>query len=267
MNMAMRSALCAFVGCVAMVTAAGCSAETAEDTTVQVTAQDDAVDDKGLYMIGYSSTDDDGVNSTAADCPGATTATHRQATKLFQYAIGNDTAVTFPTTTACTDVKNALLNLRSAIFSNKVTVKPYSTSAVPVCGQPSSVYDIADAVGVSGGPLWQIVGTLYSQTDACFGAGVRKFLVFDQWGGIGTFAAKLDPEPATLTANLGATSGATAAAYYTDSLVGTTVHKFGTSYTSCGGRLGGEPCSPTALAAGEVVTKAIFKSGTLCACR
>jgi len=82
----------------------------------------------------------------------------------------------------------------------------------------------------------------------------------------------LAPEPAKLTSPLGSAGGATAAAYYANSLdptllaSGVTVYKLGGTFVTSS-IPPGSPCSSVPLASGETTIMVVVAAGTLRACR
>lgn len=232
---------------VGMVVGAGCSAEVpTEETNISVT--DEAVRPRAVG--------EDGV-----DCSGASAAKQLKATQLVQYLFGND-AYTPPTTTAaCTNVKNAILDMRAALASGKATIGErwdytvcswYQASVLTVETTNMFSYSLPYA-------------TLAANIDTCYGASMSAFFLAP---GSSELAIMMDPEPATLTANLASTSGATAAAYFTNSPATTTkvVYRSGAA-ASCGTLAGGEPCSTSALATGSESKQMILRTGAICTCR
>jgi hypothetical protein len=87
-------------------------------------------------------------------------------------------------------------------------------------------------------------------------------------GAAGTRAFALDPEPATLTADLSSTTGSTATAYYSVSLTSTKVKKWSATYATMGTYVAaGDSCSTSALPAGATTSQLIYKSSTYGKCQ
>jgi hypothetical protein len=253
-----RSLVLGFIAISSLLMAAGCSAEVPADEAVQAEVTDETVD-----PTAFSFQD---LTFRPADCANVTPESYKQATRLFQYGFGNDAAATFPSTTACGAVKSSLLALRSALNDTSVTVVNWS-GPYTVCsyGKGPSIYKLTDKT-TKGTILTPIINSLMANTTTCFGPGVIAYLVPSATTGAGA-TLWMDPEPATLTANLGSTMGASAAAYYNTSLDATTVKTWGGGYTSCGTFVtGGEMCSTTALLSGATATRMVQKNGTLCRC-
>ena len=86
----------------------------------------------------------------------------------------------------------------------------------------------------------------------------------------GTFLAgagtALAPEPAMLTADLSGSNGATAAALYSNTNVGTSVVKWPKSYTYGPWLAAGTPCNDVDLPPGAVVTSVIVATGNYRKC-
>jgi hypothetical protein len=170
-------------------------------------------------------------------------------------------------------LKNALLRFRTGLTNGTLTLS--RGYADHYCAATDSThYDVDDFKSADATYIKSIIADLKASADACYGQGTLAFLMpydedwVDPKSGGGAYFI-MDPEPATLTANLGSTTGSSAAAYYTNTPdVTTSAVKFGTSFTSCGAAgVAGLPCSPTALSAGQQATSMLLKSGTLCACR
>lgn len=231
---------------VGMVVGAGCSAEVpTDDTNVSV----------GGEVITPRATGD------LPECSGASAAKQLKATQLVQYIFGNDAYAPPTTTTACTNVKNALLDVRAALASGKATIGERWDYTVCSWYQ-STVLTIETANQFS----YKLpYATLAANVDVCYGASMSEFVLAP---GSSDLMLMMDPEPATLTANLASTSGATAAAYFTNSPTTTTkvVYRSGAA-AACGTLLGGEPCSTTALASGSEAKQMVLKTGSICTCR
>jgi hypothetical protein len=260
--MALRTSAFGLVAFAALAMVAGCSTEAPESDGVQVDVEEAPVETTGMTGVGCLSYIP-GLGSYACVCAQDTSAaTHRTASRLFQFALGDD-SFTFPNGTDCDATRSALLALRDGIAAQQIAVSNYGTGQV--CSRQALVFELSDKKSRSK-TLGPILTALKSSTEACFGRGVREFLLFNSViGDVST--TYMDPEPATLTANLGSTTGSSASAYFTDSLAATNVRKLGSSYTSCGTILGGAPCSTVALSAGAQATSVVVKSGTLCSCR
>jgi hypothetical protein len=248
--MAIRTVVLGLVAVSALALAAGCSAEVPADEDVQVAVAESPVEEKGMPSSGPL-------------CLSTTPATYAQASKLAQFAFGKD-SVSFPATAACTALKNSLLDLRAGIANGTF---PVSHSLGTFCGVANTALYSISEVPTTVSKLGPILSSLYTNTPSCFGDGVIPYLVFT--GSISPTSSwfYMDPEPATLTANLESTAGASAAAYYTTTGTATTAKKWGSSWTSCGTlAVGGEPCSTTALASGQQATQMINKNYSQCRC-
>jgi len=234
-----------FVGLSALVAVAGCSSEVPANDEMQASVEESDIEPAtNNYM----------------KCTGATDATQHTATLLFTYALGGQ--FTFPAGTACTNVKNALDTLRGAIESGEVT-SISKVSYLSICGRNTTQWNLSDRRAVLKG----VGDALEANVQPCFGDGVLAFLLpvaqTTSWGS----TLKMDPEPATLTADLSSTQGASAAAYWQQTLEPTTAKKWSSTYTACGTAVaGGEPCSTTALASGQNTDRLIQKTGTSCRC-
>jgi hypothetical protein len=252
---AVRTMILGLVGISTLAMAAGCSAELPGNDDVRASISEAPVDPEGIILVG----------GVADDCTGITPATHAQATKLFRFALGDD-SVTFPAGAACTNTKNALLQVRAGIANSSYSLvsQAFVRLSQNVCGVPSAVYQLNEPSTSSS--LGPILTTLRANVDSCFGVGVRVYLSPSSSINTSGSFTWMDPEPATLTANLASTAGASAAAYYSDSLVSTTVRKWGTGYVSCSGVVGGTPCSNVALSSGQQATQVIGQSNTVCRC-
>jgi hypothetical protein len=246
----------------ALTLAAGCAAEpagegTTDDVNVSVST---SVTPRGVTVM----------RTTTCD---ATTTPAKQliATKLVKYVFGNDAFAPPTTTTACSTLKNALGRFRTGIANGTLTVgKGYADHYCATSDSPH--YDIDDFNSVNGSYIRSIITDLKANSDACYGAGTLAFLMpYDEDWGDGAYFI-MDPEAATLTANLASTSGASAAAYYTNTPdVTTTAVKWGGTYASCGSFpnvVAGAPCSTVGLVAGQQAQSMIVKKSgtTLCAC-
>jgi hypothetical protein len=253
----------------------GCSVEDASEVSAEenVDVEQTASAATTSGTTPYSSTQ---VACTTNTVTAARKLAQYKATQALAWILGGPTnPATNPT--ACVDfnrgadaIREALSTTTAAETMSGINASAYAWSTSTTrCGLPASIYAI-DAYGAMFG--W--FGTDTSINN-CLGAGVNEFFRvsvdnFIDASGQKWSRSKFDPEPATLTANLGSTTGATAAAYYTNTPeYPTTVVKFGSSYTTCGTSVSnvGGPCSPVALSAGAQVSTVLVRNGTLCACR
>jgi hypothetical protein len=262
--MTIRTLVLGFIATSALVVAAGCSAEVPVDEAVQASISEAPVETQGI-----TGTQAAFILGTAAECQGTSTKTLAQATKLLKYAFGDDAAATFPSGAACSAVQSSLLALRSALTNTSVSVDNV-TGIYTVCTYTNrtQIYHIVDNSG-QGTILPPIITSLQANVPTCFGNGVLGYLMPTPGSAVAGRKPEMymDPEPATLTANLAATAGASAAAYYAETGGTTTVKKWSSSYTSCGTFVGGgEPCSTIALSTGATASQLVQKYNTLCRC-
>lgn len=251
-TMTFRSMLVGVACLSTLVLAAGCSTEVPGDDEVLATVSADTSAPKN---VTYTNADRD-------VCTGTSTATHKKATDLVRYAFGKP--FTFPAGAACVDVKAALDDLKAGLSDGTIGV---STIDAKICGLTTNAYNVFG----TGTRLNNIINKLQFKTAACFGPGVLEFLMPLAMTGPGFLGLPgymfMDPEPATLTADLSSTQGASAAAYYTLSLEPTVAKKWSSTYASCAaGLAAGDACSTTSLSAGQQAEKLIQKTGTSCRC-
>lgn len=235
------------LGCVSVVSViamTGCSAEPTTDDDVNVSSQDETV----------------GELARMSACNATQNAAHVTATNLLRYVFGDDSAAP---PASCSGLKSALDTLRTVIADPRVTVTHGTAPNVVGCGSNPPMYTIQTSdprsFPLNGGPIAQGINDCYGNS-----AGMVQlyFMPYNTPSFI-----SLDPEPATLTANLSSTSGATAAAYYTNSLITTNVKYRSGAAAACGTLVGGEPCSTTALASGSTAAQMIIKNSSICYCR
>lgn len=229
-----------------LTAAAGCSAE------VPTTSDDVAVSTAEEFVTAES--------TTVGDCTGVTPATRQKATQLVRYVFGNDSLAPSGGA-ACNNLKTALLQLRTAINDGSFLVSDPGTTTW--CGV-TTYHDYVQRTGSTDVNLMpNIVDAIAKNLDACKGNGVLgAFIPYSQGS-----AFFMDPEPATVTANLSATTGATAAAYYALSNTSTSVVYRSGAAAACGTLKGGESCSTSALAMGSTTKQMIQKTGAICTCR
>lgn len=251
--MALRTAMAVAMGLGALVlaTGTGCSAEVPGEQSddVAVSPALGGMEEKAAALFGV--------------CTAAQVQSHVQATKLLQYVFGDDSKAPPSTAGACSNLKTALQQLRTIVASPTTQISTAQMGDA-ACGSGSRpMYVLNDA-----NPTLPIFGTIpdaiRSNVDVCYpGLTVGAYLL-----PLG-FSTQiwLDPEPATLTANLSSTSGATAAAYFETSTNTTTVSYRSGAAAACGKLVGGEPCSTTALATGSKTAQMIMKTSTICTCR
>jgi len=105
-----------------------------------------------------------------------------------------------------------------------------------------------------------------AQLDACFGGGVSDFFLPIS-NKTNAHVFELDPEPVSLVQPIGSTTGATAAAVYVNSGLGTTAIKWPSTYTG-GGNLppAGTSCTTGAANAGTITYQVIVASGNYRKC-
>lgn len=245
-----RTILFGVVGAAMLGIVSGCATEAPADDDVQATVAEGDVDSNG-FLIRLT-------------CDGAPESAHQKASALVKFGFGNDNAIAFPNTPACGKVKAALLELRDGLVAGRYEVIHGSTS---ICG----INTAALHIWAGGQHAWnmnlKLISPLSDNTDACFGTGVDRFLIPTFLEGLGFSYMFMDPEPATLTADLTSTQGAAAAAFFSNTGLPTRAKKWGATFAACGSAvLAGEPCSTTALSAGEDATRLILKNGTLCRC-
>jgi hypothetical protein len=147
--------------------------------------------------------------------------------------------------------------LKSAISAGKCTVGYARASTV--CGIPATKYRLQ----CTNASVFEMVGPAGFSLDECFGEGVSGFWMTNadytnNW-------ADIDPEPARLNANLGSTTGASAAATFINTGVATSAFKWPSSYTG-GTVAAGTPCATTALSSGTDVMGIIQASGSYRRC-
>lgn len=233
-----------WVSAVSIVAMTGCSAETASGDDVNVSTQDETI----------------GELARLPACNAAQNAAHATATKLLRYTFGNDSAAP---PASCSALKSALDNLRTIIADPRVTTTHGTAPNIVGCGNDPPMYTIqsndARSFPLNGGPIAQGINDCYPDNSGMI---LAYFMPFNTPAYI-----SLDPEPATLTANLASTSGATAAAYYSASLASTSVRYRSGAAAACGTAVGGDPCSTTALATGSTTPQMIVKTGAICTCR
>jgi hypothetical protein len=259
-----------FAGCV--VSLVGCSVEndpSAETETVGTTEQ--AISPPPPVYTEWP--------CSSTEITPARKAAQATATKALAYLMGNSfdpmTTATPISAGSCNGWKLGSKTVREdmATMTNvSITKVPGVTSR---CGLPATVYRYSESgfTLLHGG----LIATAFTRadTDACLGKDVGDFFAvgtrkYTNSYGQTVTEIDFDPEPATLTANLGSSTGATAAAYLTNTPdVLATALKWGTSYTSCGtsASRAGWPCSPVVLSAGAQVNSMLIQTGTLCSCQ
>lgn len=236
----------------AITVGAGCSSE--------VSQGDRGSDD----VAAFAASDVDNVEATATyqDCSLYNSTSRMQATNLVRYVFGNDSFAPSSSSAVCVNLKAGLDDLRSKIKNPMVLMQPMQGWA---CNDPiPATFFQLNSLNPMMVTFSSAVSAIRTNMDACSGEGtLTAFLAAGD-----AYSVLLDPEPATLTANLAAASGATAAAYYTATpTVATRVVYRSGAAAACGTLLGGEPCSTTALAVGSQTKQMILKNGTICTCR
>ena len=236
----------AFTAVTALAAVAGCSTEVPADDNVQASVDESGVDTATWHQW---------------ECTGASAATQHIAHRLFQYALGDD-SYTFPAGTACAEVKAGMDLIREGIATDVMgsLAKSYYT----ICGLHTTRWTLINSTGL----LYNAGTKLEANVDACYGSGVLAFLLpYTNLNASGVSSVYMDPEPATLTADLSATQGASAAAYWSTTLEETVAKKWSSTYATCtSGVDAGQACSTTALASGQETNRLIGKVGTSCRC-
>jgi hypothetical protein len=200
------------------------------------------------------------------NCVGATVATQAKATNALRYLLGDNSKAPPTNTSACVSFKAGLDALRANIAKGDDTVSVNRVYNEWQC----DIYAVNWEVAGKKALMDPIFNTLKTYTDACLGQGTFAFLMpwkEDDNCGITNFY--MDPEAATLTANLGTSAGNSAAANYENSGAPGSVVRWGTGYATCGSMaVGGQPCVPpgTSAYAGYTTQRSIVQRSTLCAC-
>jgi hypothetical protein len=242
--------------------AAGCAApnDTAEpaDEEQQVVDSELSSSSGGVGGIGGGS------GSTAAniDVPAPTACngniiTRRdqqaKATRALKYALGGTS------NPATGSFGLALNSLRSKMASGRMNIFP--GVAATVCGIKAVKFKLValDLTYTEATQLAQFA----SLSDDAWGTGASRFIfvdgasvVKDPTNNTYMFSTWIDPEPAKLTQNLSGSTGATAAAIYTNSEAATNVIKW-SSTAAAGSPAGGTPCSPGDLSVSSETLKVI----------
>jgi hypothetical protein len=195
------------------------------------------------------------VEAAATACNYSQALTQQQnATKAFKYALGGST------NPASGSLGLALTNFRTKIAEGKIQV--YSPVATTVCGRLAGKARVA-AIGLTVAEANQLKG-LGDLADSTWGSGASNFLYVDgatvrQDPTDPTkyiFTAWFDPEPAKLTQSLSGSTGATAAAVYVNSGIGTSVIKW-VSTAAAGSVAAGTPCTTGDASVDTQTTKVI----------
>lgn len=191
-----------------------------------------------------------------------------RATSVIQYVVGGKDPfdpAEVSSNPACKDAWVNATKLRDMISPPSSKTAPTATLqaafADKVCGLPAALYriDISSQVPAS---VWDEQRKTGDLLDKCWGVGVSGFYYADptqdKYRRI-----YIDPEPARLTADLSGSTGATAAAVYTNTGTGTTVRKWpGTYISTASPPTPGQPCSTSDLANGSETLKILQGSGT-----
>jgi hypothetical protein len=260
MGVIVATALLSVVGC-----ASTASDEATTDDDVNVSVDTGAVAKKDVWGSCSPSTNTTNIFANN-NCTGATKATQAKATGILRYLFGDASKAPPTNTSACVALKSSLDTLRNAIAQGENTVTVTRIAPEWQCDIKAVNWEVAGKKAL----MDPIFNGLQANTDACYGQGTFAFLMpwkEDDDCGITNFY--MEPEAATLTANLGATSGASAAAYYENSLAPANVVRWGTGYSACSSfAVGGQPCVPPGITAnaGYVAQRVIVQKYSSCAC-
>jgi hypothetical protein len=202
----------------------------------------------------------------------------KKATAVWEYVSGGSVfpSTKYPCTAGGTLSTTKLGALRSKLAAARTSTTSYCDAGAAtktyVCGVSALVYDVY-CEGLTLGNLNNI-GAIAENLDSCWGTGVSGFFNVEDGSAWkykkadGTYIYGLsirnDPEPARLTAPLGGSTGAAAAAYYVNSGTGVTAiwHSGNWTSWSSGAPAAGTPCSTTSLGSWSDVTKTIVASGS-----
>jgi hypothetical protein len=107
--------------------------------------------------------------------------------------------------------------------------------------------------------------------DQCWGDGTSGFFfIAAQTNANGSEVFQIDPEDVTLYVSIGRTNGSTASAYYNATGIGTSVVRWGSTWTSSfsdGSPHGGQPCTTSNLGAYATTQQRIAESGSQRICQ
>lgn len=176
----------------------------------------------------------------------------------------------------CVDMIRVGLNGGSALNRTGLGSAPWlqALPAVPgtVCGLEAAVIDIKVIDGQWSPAEWDAkVNVCSMHLDACYGVGTSGFFSVvnepdpNNPSGATKPLIRLDPQPATTTARLGGSNGATAAAVYVNTSTPTNVLKW-SAFASYGTAAAGTPCSNSDLAIGDTAYQFIRVTGVLRSC-
>lgn len=195
-----------------------------------------------------------------------------KATSVMQYLVGGKDPFTpdeVMYNPACKEAQINATNLRNMISpsSSKIAATAVLQAAYSdkVCGLPAALYalDISSQISPSAWDAQKKTGQLL---DKCWGVGVSGFYYADPTQDK-TRRIYIDPEPARLTTDLYGSTGATAAAVYTNTGAATNVIKWPSSYTwSSSPPPAGTPCSNGDVPWGTETLKLIQGSGSYRRC-
>lgn len=162
-----------------------------------------------------------------------------------------------PDVDRCQNLRHYVSKLEVDIANGTAVVENHGPGSV--FGLRANLYKITE--NNPNNPLVPYYIGLYSQQ--CWQKDpVSLFLVIPENG----LTVLFDPGPATLTENLSATKGASAAASALPYRLPTRAYQWPATYTSGGVFVGGEPCTTVARSAGFVTSGNIQKIGSFSKC-
>jgi hypothetical protein len=196
-----------------------------------------------------------------------------KATSVMQYLVGGNVPWTkeeLDKIPECTMAYDATTKLRAMLENPKGGATLQAAYSDLVCTLPAALYkiDFSQEVSVDFYDQMQKTG---SWLDACWGVGVSGFYYAEPSPTPGQEKLRyppprrvyIDPEPARLVKDLVGSTGATAAAVYTNTGTEAPVVKWPSSYINVASPpLPGTPCSVTDLASGNETLKILQGSGT-----
>jgi hypothetical protein len=190
----------------------------------------------------------------------------RRATTVMTYLVGGETPFAkkeLDTNPECVAAYDCTTMLRTYL-DTKGAVSLQPAVGDIVCGLPAALYAIDFSAQIPSS-LYASMATCGTHLDNCWGVGVSGFYYAEPDQRIRR--VYIDPEPARLSQNLTGSTGATAAAVYTTTLIETTVLKWPGSYTSSASPPpAGLPCSTGDLPEGLETLKIIGGSGSYRRC-